>query len=128
VLRITPDGAPSWDVAVGQAGWARTPNPAHIAVISDGSGYLLDVAERHVVFEEPGVIRIAEDELHDLVVFITDTDLIAYGRDAELWRTHDELLADFKVEATDSRGIVGSVYDRGLRAPVVFDPVTGRRI
>ncbi len=128
VLRITPADVGSWDVAIGQAGWWRTPAPARAAVISDGNGYLIDVVERRIVIEQPGVERIAEDERHDLVLMSTDRGLVAIDGRSVVWR-HDVFWPDLKVERFEPDAIVcSSLGDSPRRPEVRFDPRDGSRL
>ena len=129
MLRITPTEGAAWDVAVGQAGWARTPNPAHIAVLSDYTGFVLDVVEHRVVVERVGTIRITEDERHDLVLLVRETDVTAVGHDGIRWSSDRLAWDDLKVVAIESDRIVLTGYlgdfthDR-----VAIDPRDGRQL
>lgn len=133
MLRITPvdgpsSGAEPWDVAVGQAGWSRTSNPAHIAVLSDWSAYILDVRERRLVFTTPAA-RIREDERDGLLLISDQSSIIAFGHDGVVWDSGRVALDDLKVVGFDGRGIVCTGYDGGeLPTEIVLDPATGRRV
>jgi hypothetical protein len=129
VLRITPvDGTP-WDVAIGTPGWARTPNPDAIAVLSDNDAFVLDVAERHVLLREPGIVRITEDERHDIVLLIGWTYITAIGRDGIVWSTERLALDDLKVVATlDDRIVCTGSIGELLPVEITVDPVTGAKI
>ena len=127
VLRVTPRGGDPWDVAVGTAGWWRTPNPAAIAVISDGDGYVLDVIERRVLHRFPDVLRIREDELHDQLLLTTATDLLAVGAEGVRWRSDAIGRADLKVEAVRHDRLVLSDYGVAAeRSEFSLDPLTGQ--
>lgn len=129
ILRIIPADGPVWDVAVGTPTWWRAPHPSGLAVLSDGSGYLVDVREHRVLVEVPGAIRIREDERHDLLLFATHTELTAAGADGIVWRSGDVVDADLKVVGIDGRGIVctGRIGAE-LAAEVVLDPRDGSRV
>lgn len=127
VLRLTAPGATPWDIAVGAPNWWRTPIPTAVAIISDWIGYLVDVVERRVLVEVPGVVRIREDERHDLVLLITEGDLTAVGPRGVVWRSERIASDDLKVVAIDDRGIVCTGYDGGeFPTEFVVDPATGR--
>ncbi|MEO8261932.1 MAG: hypothetical protein ABI566_05115 [Pseudolysinimonas sp.] len=130
MLRITPlDGQP-WDVAVGAPNWWRTPVPTEIAFISDGHGFVVDVVTHEVRVDVPGVIRITEDERHDLVLLIEDGVMTAVGPHGIRWRS-DLAIGDLKVRAIDARGIRCSgfltqsdVY-RGIPTLFIVEPNHG---
>lgn len=129
MLRITPvDGEP-WDIAIGTPGWARTPDPRAIAVISDLHGYVLDVVDRRVIFEGYPVIRVTEDERHDLLLLVGFTDLTAVGRGGVVWTTERLALDDLKVVAIrDDVIICTGTSLESLAAEIVIDAVTGAKL
>jgi hypothetical protein len=129
VLRITPNDGEPWDIAIGTPGWARTPSPTTIAVISDLTGCVLDVVERRVVFSAYPVIRITEDERHDLLLLVGFTSLTAVGRDGVAWTTEPLALDDLKVVAIREDVIVctGTSLEY-LADEIVVNAVTGARL
>jgi len=129
ILRITPLDGEAWDVAVGKAGWARTPNPHAIAVLSDGHGLVLDVVERTVLVDVEPVVRITEDELHDLVYLVGFSAISAVGHDGIAWSTGRLALDDLKVVRIEPERIVCSgSFGEPLPSEVVVDPRDGTRI
>jgi hypothetical protein len=127
ILRLTAPGAPPWDIAVGAPNWWRTPIPTAIAFISDWTGYLVDVVERRILVEEPGVIRVRQDERNALLLLLTDVSMTAVGVDGVVWTSERFVLDDLKVIAIDDRGIVCTGYDGGeFPSEFVVDPATGK--
>lgn len=96
MLRLTSPDAEPWDLAIGAPNWWRAPSPTVIALISDGTGYLVDVAERRVLFEEAGVTRIREAEQSGLLLMCTARELIALDADGVAWRTVGLAVDDLK--------------------------------
>lgn len=124
MLRLSPPGAVPWDIAIGQPGWCRAPVPSWVGFVSEGAGYLADVASRRLVHEVPGAIRIAEDELHDLVLFAGD-GLTAVGPDGIAW-VNPGPWADLKVESIGPDAIVCSVLtEEPVRPQLRLDPRDG---
>ncbi len=120
-------GAPPWDIAIGAPNWWRTPIPTAIALISDGTGYVVDVTERRVLVEVPGAIRVRQDALHDLILLITQSEMTAVGPDGVAWQSGRLAAADLKVVAIDDRGIVSTGYDGGeLPSGFIVDPANGK--
>lgn len=124
MLRITPPGGEPWEIALGTPGWRRTPDASVTAFLSQHSGYLADVVERRVTLEVPGIDRVFEDELHDLVLF-AGGGLVAARRDRIVWETRGSW-EDPKVERIQPDAIVCSVYDGTAHRPEVrIDPRDG---
>ena len=129
VLRLTAPGAGAWDIAIGQPNWWRTPIPTAIAFISDWTGSVVDVVERRVLIEVPGVVRIRQDERHDLALLATEGSLVAIGKAGVVWRSDDIATDDLKVIAIDDRGIVCTGYDGGeLPSRFIVNPTSGKAI
>jgi hypothetical protein len=128
ILRLTAPGADPWDIAIGQPNWWRTPIPTAIAFISDWDGFVVDVAERRVIVEVPGAVRIRQDERNDLLLLATFTDLTAVGTDGIAWKSARLAIDDLKVVAIDERGIVCTGDRGGVPFPdeFVIDPADGR--
>ncbi|MEO5922148.1 MAG: hypothetical protein ABIQ01_13495 [Pseudolysinimonas sp.] len=127
VLRLSPRGAPSWDIAIGAPNWWRTPIPTAVAFISDWTGYVVDVVERRVLVEVPGAARGREDERHDLLLLCTEGVLVAVGAGGVAWRSEEIAYDDLKVVAINDRGIVCTGYDGGeLPSEYVVDPTSGQ--
>jgi hypothetical protein len=128
VLRVTPPGGDPWDIAIGSPGWSRTPVPTAIAFVSDAAGYIVDVVDRRVLHEIGGVARIREDELHDLLLMATASDLVAIGAAGIVWRTQIAW-DDVKVTAIDGRGIHCTGYDGGmLPTNFLVDAASGKAV
>jgi hypothetical protein len=129
ILRLTAPGMLPWDIAIGQPNWWRTPIPTAIAFISDLRGYLVDVAERRILVEVPGAVRIRQDERHDLVLLITGGSITAIAAGGIAWQSEQIAVDDLKVVAIDDRGIVCTGYDGGdLPTPFIVDPASGKAI
>lgn len=127
VLRVTAPGADPWDIAVGSPGWWRTPIPTAIAFISDWRGYLVDVVTRRVVFDIAGVVRIREDQRHDLLLMVTEGHIVAIGRAGIAWTTEPVADDDLKVVSIEADGIVCTGYVGGMFPQrIVIDPLTGQ--
>jgi hypothetical protein len=124
VLRLTPADADPWDIAIGEPGWSRGPVASWVAFISEGTGYICDVIGRRVVHEVPVTLRIAEDQLHDLLLFAADAGLTAVGPGGVEWANPGPW-ADLKVERIAPDAIVCSRYDTPHRAELRLDPATG---
>lgn len=128
MLRVSPlDGDP-WDVAVSAPNWWRTPDPSVIAVISEYTGYLLDVVRRRVVVAVPNVDRAREDELHGQLLMTGDVDVVAVTPEGIRWTARESVGGDLKVEAVHVDRIVVSHLGEGPRAELTLDPATGRRL
>ena len=127
ILRVTAPGAMPWDIAIGVPNWWRTPIPTAIAFISELTGYLVDVAERRVLVEVPGAVRIRQDEKHGLVLLITGGSLTAVGAAGIAWQSEQIAADDLKVVAIDDRGIHCTGYDGGeLPSEFIIDPTNGK--
>jgi len=127
VLRLVAPGSPPWDVAIGAPNWWRTPIRTAIAFISDWTGYVVDVAERRVLVEVPGAIRVRQDVQHDLILLITEGDITAVGSSGVVWTSEGIAYGDLKVIAIDEHRIVCIGYDGGeLPSEFVVDPATGK--
>lgn len=80
-----------------------------------------------MIVEEPGVVRIREDERHDLVLLISHADLTAVGARGVVWTSERFVFDDLKVVAIDDRGIVCTGYeDHELPSEFIVDPATGK--
>ena len=129
VLRVTAPDAEPWDIAVGASSWWRTANPRAIALISDRHGLVLDVVDRRVVVDVPGVIRITEDERDDLVLLVSETQLTAVGADGVVWVSARLAWDDLKVVRIDAHGIVCTGYLGDFsRDEIVIDPADGSQL
>ncbi len=127
VLRLVAPGAEPWDIAIGAPNWWRTPISTAIAFISDWTGYVVDVAQRRVLVEVPGTVRVRQDAHHDLILLITPTDMTAVGRDGIAWQTGQLALDDLKVVAIDADRIVCTGRQGGdLPSAIVIDPGNGK--
>jgi hypothetical protein len=123
----TAPGAEPWDIAIGAPNWWRTPISTAVAFISDWTGYVVDVAERRVLVEVPGVVRVRQDAHHDLILLITQTSLTAVGAAGVAWTSPELASGDLKVVAIDA-GAIHCTGSGGGYLPSAFtvDPVTGR--
>jgi hypothetical protein len=110
VLRVTPVGGEPWDLAVGLPNWWRTPRATAIAFLSDGVGWVVDVAERRVLVRVAGAIRVFEAELAGLVLFTNGVDLTAVGSEGVVWNARDVVPADLKVLRADAEQATVSGY------------------
>jgi hypothetical protein len=129
ILRLTAPSMPPWDIAIGAPNWWRTPISTAIAFISDRTGYVVDVVDRSVLIEVPGVVRIRGDQRHDLLLLLTESEMTAVGADGIAWRSEQIASDDLKVVAIDDRGIVCTGYDGGeFPSEFVVDPGTGTAI
>jgi len=90
---------------------------------------VLDVVEHRVVVDVVGTIRITEDERHDLVLLVRETDVTAVGRDGIRWTSDRLARDDLKVVGIESdrivlTGYLGDVtHDR-----VAIDPRDGTQL
>ncbi len=124
---MTAPGAPPWDFAIGLPNWWRTPIPTAIAFLSDGTGYVVDVAERRILIEVPGAVRVRQDALHDLILLITQSEMTAVGLDGVAWESGRLASDDLKVVAIDEDSIHCTGYDGGeFPSRFIVDPATGK--
>ena len=134
ILRLTAPGADAWDIAIGQPNWWRTPIPTAIAFISDLTGFLVDVAERRILYEEEPVTRIWQAQESDLLLMVSFGDVTAIGPTGVVWRSKRLAYDDLKVTASDltrivCRGMV-DVNDlfTGIPSEIAIDPLTGEQL
>ncbi|CAN5405954.1 hypothetical protein BH09ACT4_BH09ACT4_15700 [soil metagenome] len=128
-LRVTAPNALPWDIAIGSPGWWRTPIPTAIAFISEWTGYLVDVVSHQILFEVGGVVRITEDEQHNLLLLVSEGSITAVGPDGVAWCSENVAVDDLKVVAIDERSIVCSGFVGGDRpTQIVLNPRDGKPV
>lgn len=82
-----------------------------------------------MVVDEDPVVRITEDERHDLVYLVGFSELTAIGRDGIVWRSERLALDDLKVVRIEQGRVVCTGYfGEPIHSEVVVDPREGSRI
>ena len=90
---------------------------------------MVDVAERRVLVEVPGVVRVRQDAHHDLILLITQTYLTAVGANGVAWQSEELATNDLKVVAIDDAAIHCTGNDGGyLPSEFDVDPTTGKAV
>lgn len=129
VLRLTPPDAEPWLIAIGAPNWWRTPVVTAVAFISDFIGYVVDVVDRRVLIERPGVIRVWEAQESNLLLLVGHTDIAAFGAGGVAWQTPPLVRDDLKVIASDPVRITCRGRDDvDTFVEFALDPATGERL
>jgi hypothetical protein len=120
-VRVVPQDGAAWSAtfAFGRHGRAlptrvlSLPDPTRVCIVSDGAGYIVDVADP-LSWEPVEAVPITDVRSIPhlgLVVFASLTELVAYGAEGRTWGTRRLAWDGLRVtQVTDSR-IIGEYWD-----------------
>ena len=135
IIEVDPIGGQLW---VGQftfgglggtTGLYAMPNPSHLCAVVDGLAYVTDVRDpgSGAFIVRDHVEQVVAVEGESLLLFVSDGDILAVGRQGEVWRSRfpvDSLrvvsIASGKIECTSDN--LGASY------PITLDAKSGHEI
>lgn len=137
IIRVMPYEGDSW-VGIfaygalspnGANGLYTLPDPARLCVVAQGQGYVVQAnapASYETVEAQP-ILDVRPIVEREIIVFATFTDLVAYGKAGQLWRTERLAWEELKITEVTADHIRGKVWDPQTESYVDFtiDPATG---
>lgn len=115
----------------GFSGVFSMPDPNKLCVVSNGTGYIVDV-KRPELWEEvksipiKNVISVSNQRI---ILFVDYTDIIAYGENGVKWHVRDISLDGIKIKTINKQFLIGEYYDlsSGSDKPFEIDLLTGEK-
>lgn len=89
------------------------PNPERFCVVANGAGYIVDVTNPEQWFEilTFPILHVVPIRSAGIIVFADHTEMLAYDRDGEKWRTTRLAWDGLKIVSHDSQVLKGEYAD-----------------